>query len=262
VGEAEAEAFYVPLGEGRYRATALTRGPWDAGAQHAGPPSALLGSALETALDGHLARITLEILRPVPIADLTVTTEVVRPGRSVRFAEGVLADDDGPVLLARAWAIRRAELDLPAEVREVPDRLPSPESASEEPFFPVPWDVGYHTAMDIRFVTGGFTQPGPGQAWMRPRFPLVEGTDLTPLQRVLAAADTGNGASAWFSAGDWLFINTDLSVHLSRYPAGEWVSLDARTTLEPDGVGLARSVLRDEEGVIGHALQSLFVAPA
>lgn len=256
------DAFYEPLGDDRYRATALTRGPWDEHAQHAGPPSALLGSALEGALDGPLARITFEILRPVPITELRVTTTVVRAGRSVRLGEGVLADDDGPVMLARAWTIRRADVDLPTALLDPPDTLPSPDEAGTKSFFPVPWDVGYHTAMEVRFVSGGFMEPGPAQVWMRPRQPLVAGTELTPLQRVLVAADTGNGASARFETLDWVFINTDLTVHLTRYPAGEWVSLDARTTLEPDGVGLARSILRDEQGVLGHALQSLFVARA
>lgn len=256
------EAFYEALTDGWYRSTALTRGPWDEGAQHAGPPSALLGSAMESALAGPLVRVTFEILRPVPIAELQVTAAVVRGGRSVRLAEGTLADEDGPVMLARAWAIRRADVDLPAGLLDPPDRLPPPGEASPKPFFPVPWDVGYHTAMEVRFVDGGFTEPGPARAWMRPRQPLVAGTELTPLQRVLCAADTGNGASARLDMLDWVFINTDLTVHLTRYPTGEWVNLDAGTSLEPDGVGLARSVLRDEQGVIGHALQSLFVARA
>ena len=257
-----AQAFYEQLDEGRFRSTELTRGPWDAGAQHAGPPAALLGTALEAALGGPLVRITIEILRPVPIAELTVAATVRRPGRSVTLAEATLADDRGPLLLARGWSIRREDVDLPVEVREPPDPVPAPDAAVEEPFFDVPWDVGYHTAMEIRFVRGGFTQPGPACVWMRPAQPLVAGTRLTPLQRTLAAADSGNGVSAWFAAGTWRFINTDLSVHLSRYPVGEWVNLDAHTTLEPDGVGLAHSVLRDEQGVVGHALQSLLVARA
>ena len=256
------EAFYEVLGDGWYRSTAFTRGPWDEGAQHAGPPSALLGSALETALEGPLARVTFEILKPVPIAELQVTTTVVRGGRSVRLAEGVLADGDGPVMLARAWSIRRADVDLPDGLVDPADTIAPPDEAGTKSFFPVPWDEGYHTAMEVRFVSGGFTEPGPAKVWMRPLHPLVAGTEISPLQRVLIAADTGNGVSARFDTLDWVFINTDLTVHLTRYPAGEWVSLDARTTLEPDGVGLARSVLRDETGVIGHALQSLFVARA
>ena len=254
------QAFYEALDEDRFRATELTRGPWDAGAQHAGPPSALLGTALEGALGGPLVRITIEILRPVPITDLTVSAALVRPGRSVAFGEATLADEDGPLLLARGWSIRREDIGLPAEVREVPDDVPGPAAATSKPFFDMPWDAGYHTAMDFRFVHGGFTEPGPSCVWMRPRQPLVAGTPLTPLQRVLVAADSGNGASSWFTIGTWQFINTDLTVHLSRYPEGEWVNLDARTRLEPDGVGLAQSVLRDERDVIGRGLQSLIVA--
>lgn len=256
-----AQAFYEPLDEGRFRSTELTRGPWDANAQHGGPPSALLGTALEETLGAPLVRITVDLLRPVPIADLTVTTSLVRPGRSVALGEATLADNDGPVLLARGWTMRREDIGLPAEVREAPDPVPGPEVAEEQAFFAVPWDVGYHTAMDIRFVTGGFTQPGPACVWMRPAQPLIAGTTLTPLQRVLTAADAGSGVSAWLATGGWRFVNTDLTVHLSRYPVGEWVSLDARSTLEPDGVGLARSAIGDEQATVGQALQSLLVAP-
>jgi hypothetical protein len=254
------DAFYEPLDTDRFRSTELTRGPWDPGAQHGGPPSALLGTALESALGGPLVRLTVEILRPVPLTDLTVTATVRRPGRSVAFAEGTLADDDGPLLLARAWTIRREDVALPDEVRTAPDPPPVPETAAPAPPFDVPWDVGYHTAMDIRFVTGGFTRPGPACVWMRPRQPVVAGTALTPLQCVVTAADAGSGASAWLPTTTWRFINTELTVHLSRHPVGEWVNLDARTTLEPDGVGLAQSRLRDEEGDVGRSLQSLLVA--
>lgn len=254
------DAFYEQVGTHRYRATPLTTGPWDPGSQHAGPPSALLGSALEDVLEGPLARITIEILRPVPVAELTVTTDVVRPGRSVRLAEGTLADGDGPVMLARAWTIRRADVDLPPEVRAVPEPVEPPDTGTAKPFFAVANDVGYHTAMDVRFLAGGFAEPGPASAWLRARVPLVDGAALTPLERVLLAADTGNGVSAWFDPRAWLFINTDLTVHLHRYPDGEWVHLDAHTTVEPDGVGLASTVLRDESGRIGRGLQSLLVA--
>jgi hypothetical protein len=254
-----ADAFYERLGHDRYRSTALTTGPWDRTAQHAGPPSALLGRTLEDALEGPLARITLDILRPVPVAELTVAAAVVRPGRSVRLAEGTLSDDRGPVLVARAWAIRRSELDLPDEVRDRRGPPPPPETGTTKPFFVTDAEVGYHTAMDVRFLAGGFLEPGPARVWMRPRVPLVAGEPLRPLDRVLAAADSGNGVSAWFHAGSWLFVNTDLTVHLHRYPEGEWIHLDAHTTLEPHGVGLARSELSDAAGPIGNALQSLLV---
>ncbi len=255
-----AEAFFEPLGGGRYRATELTRGPWDPGAQHGGPPSALLGAALERELHAPVARITIEILRPVRITELTVGTELVRPGRSVQLAQGVLADADGPVLLARAWSIRHEEVALPAAVVDAPDPVAPPEDGEQKPFFATGQDVGYHSAMDVRFLHGGFVEAGTALVWMRPRHPIVAGEEVTPLQRVLVAADSGNGVSSRLLPPGWLFINTDLTVHLHRPPEGDWVCLDAATTLEPHGVGLAQSLLRDRHGVIGRSLQSLMVA--
>lgn len=254
------DAFFEPLGEGRYRATELTRGPWDPQAQHAGPPAALLGGAVEAALEGPAVRITFEILRPVAITDLHVTAEVVRPGRQVRLAEGTLSDERGPVILARAWTIRHEDVPLPEHVLVHPDTVAPPEDAEVKPFFATGQDVGWHSAMDIRFLHGGFTEPGAALVWMRTRVPIVAGHEPTPLQRVLVAADGGNGVSAVLDAPAWLFINTDLTVHLHRQPAGEWVSLDAHTALERHGVGLAQAVLRDERGVLGRSLQSLLVA--
>ena len=119
---------------------------------------------------------------------------------------------------------------------------------------------GYHTAVEYRFVRGGFVEPGPAVVWMRSRVPVVAGEQLTPLQRVLVVADSGNGVSATLDWRRFLFINVDLTVHLHRLPAGEWVCLDAVTTPEADGIGLADTVLSDEGGRIGRALQTLLVA--
>jgi hypothetical protein len=113
--------------------------------------------------------------------------------------------------------------------------------------------------MELRFAGGTSWSPGPALTWFRLRRPVVEGEEPSPLARVAAAADFGNGVSRVLDWGEWLFVNTDLTVHLHREPAGEWVLLDARTHLEPTGTGLAASRLYDERGPIGLAAQSLFV---
>lgn len=260
-GHGVVEAFFERIDDDRYESREHTRGPWSPDGQHAGPPTALLGGVLQRHLGGFVARITFEILRPVPIAPLTTSVGTVRPGRRVALAEGTLADDDGPVLLARAWHIRTDRIDLPDAARPAETQPVPPEQAEEKPFFGVPWDVGYHTAMEVRFVRGGFTEPGPAFAWMRPRMPIVVGEEVSPLQRVLVAADSGNGLSAALPPKDWLFVNTDLTVHLSRDPVDDWVGLDAHTTLETQGTGLATTLILDRGGPLGRGLQSLFVAP-
>lgn len=62
-----------------------------------------------------------------------------------------------------------------------------------------------------------------------------------------------------FRSRRFLFINTDLSVHLHRMPGGEWVCLEARTFPESNGVGLADTALYDERGRIGRSAQTLLV---
>jgi hypothetical protein len=239
----------------------LTRGPWDPDSQHAGPPAALLGRAIERLgeADGkHVGRVTCEILRPVPMTPLTVSASVVRPGRSVELLEASLADEEGEVMRANAWRLTTQPVEL--EPRP-PDEAPQhgPGDGNPKDFFPTGVEVGYHTAMEYRFVTGAFLELGPAVVWMRMRHPLVEGEEPTPLQRVLVAADSGNGVSASLDYHRFLFINTDLTVHLHRVPAGEWVCLDAATRLDSAGVGMSDTLLWDERGRVGRAAQTLLV---
>lgn len=196
----------------------------------------------------------------MPIAALSVSARVVRPGRSVELVEGSLLQDDTEIVRARAWRVRTAELATEPPPGTTPEPMAGPETAHTRDFFPTGYDTGYHSSMEVRFVSGAYMEPGPARAWMRMRVPLVEGEEPTPLDRVLVAADSGNGVSAPLDHRRWLFINADLSVALRRPPAGEWVGLDALTYAEPDGVGLTDTALHDERGPIGRATQSLLVA--
>jgi Thioesterase-like superfamily len=183
---------------------------------------------------------------------------VARPGRSVELVEGTLTDGDTEIIRARAWRIRTAAVDLDPEP-PAQERPPGPATGEVRPFFETGQERGYHTAMEVRFLSGAYLEAGPARAWMRMRVPLVEGEEPTPLQRVLVAADSGNGVSAALDWRRFLFINTDLSVHLHRMPSGEWVCLDAVTRPEAHGVGLSDTQLFDERGPIGRAAQTLFV---
>jgi len=256
------EAFYEMAGDG-FVATELTRGPWDPGAQHAGPPSALLGREIERVKGGEgfqVARVTFEILRPVPIGPVRVEAELVRPGRSVQMIEATLSGEDGELMKARAWRIRTSEIEIADDVTTTPAPPPGPERGGKPEFFSTGQDVGYHTAMEWRSVGGGFREPGPATVWMRMGCRLVAGEEPTPLQRTLVAADVGNGISAVLDWRHYLFINVDLSVHLERMPEGEWVCVDAVTLPQRSGIGTAESVLSDERGRIGRAVQALLIA--
>jgi hypothetical protein len=256
-------AFYERDGD-LFDATELTRGPWDAGAQHAGPPAALLGYAIERLPEAEgfqIGRITFEILRSVPIAAVRVEARVARPGRRVQMFEAELSDAGGEVLMrARAWGIRTTPIEIPADAIVGSEPPPPPEEGELSGFFPTGEEHGYHSAMEVRFVSGGFLEPGPAMVWLRMRQPLVAGEEPTPLQRTLVVADVGNGVSASLDFRRFLFINVDLTVQLERMPVGEWICVDAVTLPQPSGVGTAESVLADREGRIGRGLQTLLVA--
>jgi Thioesterase-like superfamily len=254
------KSFYDADGDS-YVSTELTRGPWDPEAQHAGPPAALLGREVERLEDAgqfQVSRITFEILRAVPIAPLRVEARITRPGRRVQLVSGALSDEEGEVIRATAWRLRTAPVELPELPH--PEAPPGPDTAEPGDFIPTGQEVGYHTAMEYRFLEGAFTKLGPAKVWMRMRHPLVAGEQPSPLQRVLTAADSGNGVSVTLDWNRYLFINVDLSVQLERMPIGEWVCLDAVTLPQPHGVGTADTLLLDERGRIGRALQTLLVS--
>jgi len=249
----------------RFVATDLARGPWDPGAQHGGAPAALLVRALERQPGGEeliLARVTYELLRPVPLGALEVRAEVVRPGRRVQLLEATLRTDDGvEVMRARALKVQRSEAAASDDCGgSAPSAAAGPESGRRVEF-PSHGNRMFAThAMDIRFLSGTFLEPGPATAWFRLRHPLVDGEEPTSLQRLAAAADFGNGISAVLPWDRYVFINPDLTVYLERAPVGEWFLLESETRLGRGGVGLSESLIYDELGRVGRASQALLVA--
>ncbi len=256
------DAFYEPDGD-LLVATELTRGPWDGGAQHAGPPAALIGRALERVPGGEgmqFGRVTFEILRSVPIAPVEVRAEVLRPGKRVQLLAAELSVGGEVLMRALAWRLRTEPLDAPGQALAVPAPPPFPEQDAGFDFFPTGHELGYHSAMELRFAAGGFLELGPATAWLRMRHPLVAGEQPTPLQRTLIAADVGNGISAALDFRRFVFVNVDLTVQLERMPVGEWVAVDALTLPQGHGIGTAESVLSDREGRIGRGLQTLLIS--
>ncbi len=264
--------------------TEQARGPWDPRALHGGAPAALFAAAFERAEPGselRIARLGFEFLRPIPLAPLQLSTRIVRPGRRVQELAGELSathpESGTEQLVCRASALRvrpisaeaadaaiagAREATTQATTRAGEQQLPPPEAGkavrfslneSEESSFAA-------TAMEMRWLDDPQT-PGPARVWMRLRHPLLAGEQLSPLARLAATADFGNGVAAALPFERFLFINADLTIHLQRHPRGEWIGLDARTWLASGGTGLAESVLHDLDGPVGRAFQTLVVEP-
>jgi hypothetical protein len=246
-------AYYEALGGGRFRSTEHTAGPWHPTDQHGGPPSALLAGALEAEgrrEDMMVARVTCEILGPIKVEDLELSVRVTRPGRRVERVEGELVQGGRPVLAASAWRIARTESETPTEPPPAIPGLRDLEGAA-----------GYLGSVEWAPIAGTFYESGPCRVWTRLRGQVVEGEDPTPLQRVMAVADSGNGVSQVFPLDTTWFINPELTVHLHREAVGDWILLDALTVASRGGVGLATSAVSDVVGPLGRGAQSLLVAP-
>jgi hypothetical protein len=250
-------AFFLPRADGRYQATEHTSGPWDPRLQHAGPPAALIGRALEQCEprpEMLISRLTFEILHAVPVGEVEVSARIARPGRSVELLDASLSAGGREVMRSSAWRVLRA----PAETAN-PHPYRPPGLPDGELRMPAQLESGYLKAVEWRPVSGGFLESGPASAWTRIRVPVVEGEEPTGLQRVLAVADSGNGISGTLDMRRWWFINPELTVHVERQPEGEWICLDAHSSIEPGGAGLATSILSDRRGPVARGAQTLYV---
>jgi hypothetical protein len=258
-------ALFDVVDDGLFLPSELARGPWSPDALHGGPTAALLARAvesLEAAGPMHVARLTVELLRPVPVAPLRVTCEVQRPGRKVQLAGASVWAGQMEVARAVALRIRAAAVsipDLPSSAAG--DAPPARIEGRTRPRFEGEWVAFHNTGVEMRFTGGYLDEPGGSVVWMRLNQPVVAGEEPSPTQRVAAVADFGNGVSSVVDWRRYLFINPDLTIYFVRPAVGEWICLDARTIISSGevGMGMAESGLYDEAGRIGRSLQSLLV---
>lgn len=255
------DAFYRRDGT-RFVPTPYCIGPWSPSAQHGGPPAALLAGAAERygddAQDFFVARVTVELMRPIPLTPLTVDVTPVRLGKQVQWLSAQLTSDGLELARASVVRIRSASLALPVDVESPRSPPPPPEGLAPFVFDFFPVEVAYHAAIDMRIARGTWGR-GPATAWLRPRFPLLEGEVTSALERTLLLADATNGVAPAVSTADFAFINPDLTVYLQRSVATEWLALDARSVPGSDGVGLVQSILHDERGEVGRCAQALMI---
>lgn len=261
------ETYYEIVDEsthyGRYRSGAATGGPWAAGLQHGGPPNALLVHAAERLVVAETGRDDLVALRlaadfvgPVPVAEVEASARLVRAARSAALVEVVLRSADRDCLHGRVWFVRDADTSAVAQAGVALD--PPVGGAAGMPGGEFP----YGESIEWHVLSGGLAVPGPGDVWARPRLDLLPGSRYTGLQRAVLIGDSASGISAELDWADWSFVNVDLSVHLARPMAGEWLHMDAATQLGGHGAALARSTLSDAAGVLGSTAQTLVLAPS
>jgi hypothetical protein len=246
--------------------TEFARGPWDAGATHGGPPTALLARAAELALpELALARLTVELVRPVPMAGISIGTEVVKSGRATGTTRSAIVDGDGGLrAVATGMHIARSPVPLfpatldnsgvvtPRLADAVPGDFPISRIRHDQP--------GFSRSVTTRYAADGTSWPGPTTVWME-TIALLPGEEPSPFQRICPLADCGNAFSRHAEPDQVQFINADLTVALHREPVGTWMGSRVWSHWQPSGIGLADALLFDDEGPVGRALQTLLLRP-
>ncbi len=277
----------------------LTAGPWSADAQHGGPPSALLAWAIRAhenpvvsapvdetsdprltppARAFALVRCTVELLRPVPVAPLTLSVRTIRPGKRVQLVEAALWADGEPgdgAEVARAIGMRiRSRSDAfgeqpftyPQEGIELTDQHVAATMPTSHPDDVSSADLsargeGFHSrATDLRFTRSHLATPGPGTMWGRLLYPFIDDEWITGVPLAVCLADFGNAIGSTLLMAEWGYMNTDLTVNAHREPRGEWICVDSVVQLDPGGFGVASSHLYDQTGSVGRSTASLFIA--
>lgn len=242
------------------RATPWAAGPWDPGLMHGGAPSALIAWAaeqVETPAPMRISRLTIDLLRPAPVTEYAVETEVLRQGRKIQLVQVRLTAGGVEVTRGVVLKVREAELPLPGAFLPPLDEA-GPEACAAEPMISgTPNNFGAN--FEMRRVRGGFGQHGPAANWFRQHRATILGRPISPAMRAASVADFSNGISSVLPFEDWTFINGDLTVSFARLPRGEWILSNAVSWLSPDGAGLAMTRLADRDGYFGIAQQSLVV---
>lgn len=252
-------------GTARYASLPASGGPWAPELQHGGPPNALAVAVAEDVVaaatgryDLRAVRLAADFVRPVPVAELTAQSRIVRVARSAALVDVTLTADgpsgERPCLVSRIWFVRQADTSTVAP--PLPEAVDVPPAGNG-----LDADFPYGASLEWRFVAGSMSEPGPAAVWVRPATSLLPDRDMSPLSRAVLVADSASGISAELSWHEWSFVNVDLDVHLFRPTVGDWLLMSATTYLGAHGSALAHSTLADCRGPVGAGLQTLVVAP-
>lgn len=254
-------AYFERLGEREFRATEHVGGAWREEEQHVAPALGLLTHVVEQDLAVRrgpglrIGRLSFDILGTMPVDVVTTDVVVRRPGRTVELVEATLSHAGRPAVLLRAWVLEQRDTTTLAGTPLEP--LPGPEEHGA--WTPTrTWPGGF-----IRTVRVHRDRPEPGRAtfWVRSGVPLLAGEPVGATAHAARLFDIANGMAVRADPRTVAFPNLDLTAHLFREPAGEWVGFDTKVSFGPDGIGLTSSRLHDGAGPFGTLAQVLTVRP-
>jgi len=262
-------AIYRRDGE-LYAPTEWAGGPWSPLHQHGGAAGALLArGALEASRETGLrvARLTIDLFRPVPLQPLRLVRRFARRGQRIALVDLALVHEDREVTRAGALLLRERGDLAPAWSSGGEPAPPPPESCEPIEFMPRAYRAhippGFHWTIDAR-IARATESP---LAWIHTPLSVVEGEPTSAFERATALSDLCFGLGArillgrgWHQPAELVrtrFINVDTTLYFEREPEGDWFALRPTRVADDRGVGVAEVVSGDRRGRYGRALQAI-----
>ncbi|WP_281167720.1 thioesterase family protein [Corynebacterium lubricantis] len=238
--------------------TAHASGAWREDELHLAPVAGLVIHHMERwrqeNIDPSLtfSRFSMDILGQIGREEIQLSTEVLRPGRTIELIETTAVIAGRATIRARAWLLQNG--DTSSVVGEEFDALPRFEEC-EDVTGELGWPGGFIASVKAAQAPG--RRPGRNKIWITSELPLVEGEEAQPLAEFCKLLDTANGVAVRQKPEEWMYPNVDLTFHIFREPQGIQMGLDTRVAFGANGIGLTSSVVHDAEGPVGTLNQSL-----
>lgn len=240
----------------RYRSTLHAQGAWNEHEQHMAPASGIIAAELEQFQprdDMRIGRISYDIFGLIAAGEFSITTRVLRPGKTIELLEAEMRANDRTCIVARAWRMctqdSSAVAGLEDQAVQQPDSLPAWDGMAC-------WPGGFIQSIETR--ADASRRAGKGIVWITNEKAMVENQPTSDFVHLMGMVDTANGiVPRQGNKFAWAFPNLDLQVHLHRYPTGQWLGLEAVQQYGSDGIGLTSAVLHDVHGPFGRSEQIL-----
>ncbi|WP_166844163.1 thioesterase family protein [Isoptericola sp. BMS4] len=252
-------AYFRRTGATTFEPTDLVGGAWRTDEQHVAPTLGLLAHLVETDRDARgrhdlaLVRLSFDIWGTYRLETMETAVRLIRPGRGVELVEAEVSCAGRRAVTLRAWLARTG--DSAALEGGAPEPVPGPDATPAWDPTTV-WPGAFVESIEVRRTAA---EPGRGMVWVRTPHPLVADEEVSGTARAVGLLDVANGMSVRADPRDVAFPNLDLTAHLHRAPAGEWLGLDTTVAFGATGAGLTSAVLHDAHGSFGASQQSLVV---
>ncbi|NLW04994.1 MAG: thioesterase family protein [Pseudomonadaceae bacterium] len=239
-----------------YSSTNYAQGAWNTHEQHMAPASGIITRELEAFQPRpamRLGRISFDIFGLIPSGEFSITTRLIRPGKTIELIESEMQAEGKTCITARAWRMSTQDSSEIAALEDPvihhPDTLPSWDGISH-------WPGGYIKSLEAKVAEQH--RPGKGIVWLNNAIAMVANQPSSDFVHLIGMVDTANGTAPRQSDDiAWAFPNLDLQIHLHRYPSGRWLGLETVQQYGSDGIGLTSSILHDIYGPFGRGEQIL-----